>query len=152
MRETSWRDKTRPKATEIVNKQPRVSNRVKIRSSIFAPLLVASRSHVLPDQKAEREHEPNRRTSPKCSSCTLPASEPDCAQTPAHPGPRAALSSSMFTITPPTGIPKSWNQPMNREITAMGSASGNVTKKNAVFCSSVSRCCAWSCAERSACK
>jgi hypothetical protein len=66
--ETSWRDKTRPNATEIVNKQPRVSNSVKIRSSIFAPLLEASGSHALADQKVEPEPEPNRRTSPKCSS------------------------------------------------------------------------------------
>jgi hypothetical protein len=40
--ETSWGDKTRPNATEIVNKQPRVSNKVKIRSAIFALLLAAS--------------------------------------------------------------------------------------------------------------
>jgi len=49
--ETSWRDQTRPNATKIVNKQPRASNRVKIRSSVFARLLGASGSHALPDQK-----------------------------------------------------------------------------------------------------
>ena len=53
--------------------------------------------------------------------------------------PSAWRSSTMFTITPPTGMPNSWNQPMKRLITAMGSASGSVTKKNAVRSASVSR-------------
>src|SRR5213592_292725 len=35
------------------------------------------------------------------------------------------------------GIPDSWNQPMKRLITAIGSASGSVTKKNAVRVASV---------------
>jgi len=42
-----------------------------------------------------------------------------------------------LTITPPTGMPKSWNQWMKRRITAMGSASGRVTKKKAVSSGSV---------------
>jgi len=52
-----------------------------------------------------------------------------------------ALGSSWitsFTTTPPTGIPKSVNRLMNRRITAIGSASGRVTKKNAVCPGSVS--------------
>ena len=35
----------------------------------------------------------------------------------------------MLTSTPPTGMPKSWNQLMKRVMTAIGSASGSVTKK-----------------------
>src|SRR5213592_1965751 len=49
----------------------------------------------------------------------------------------ARRSRTMLTITPPTGIPNSWNQPMKRLITAIGSASGSVTKKNAVRVASV---------------
>jgi hypothetical protein len=37
-----------------------------------------------------------------------------------------------FTTTPPTGMPNSRNQLMNRVMTAMGRLSGKVTKKNAV--------------------
>src|SRR5439155_591404 len=51
--------------------------------------------------------------------------------------PSARRSRTMLTITPPTGIPNSWNQPMKRLITAIGSASGSVTKKNAVRVASV---------------
>ena len=36
---------------------------------------------------------------------------------------------SMLTSTPPTGMPKSWNHWMKRVMTAMGRASGRVTKK-----------------------
>ena len=49
----------------------------------------------------------------------------------------------MFTMTPPTGMPNSWNHPMKRVITAMGSASGSVTKKNAVLSASVRSRRAW---------
>ncbi len=48
-----------------------------------------------------------------------------------------------LTITPPTGIPKSVNQSMKRRITAIGSASGSVAKKKAVFAGSVSSSRAW---------
>ena len=51
----------------------------------------------------------------------------------AAPAPTEALSISMLTRTPPTGIPKSWNHWMKRVITAMGRASGRVTKKKEVF-------------------
>ena len=54
-----------------------------------------------------------------------------------------SLSISMFTTTPPTGMPNSLNQSMKRVITAMGSASGRVTKKKAVFSLSVSSSLAW---------
>ena len=42
-----------------------------------------------------------------------------------------------LTMTPPMGIWKAWTQVMNRSITAIGRASGKVTKKNAVFSESV---------------
>jgi len=53
--------------------------------------------------------------------------------------PTEALSISILTRTPPTGMPKSWNHWMKRVMTAMGSASGSVTKKNDVFSGSVRR-------------
>ena len=49
----------------------------------------------------------------------------------------------MLTTTPPTGMPNSWNQEMKRVMTAIGSASGRVTKKKAVRSASVSRSRAW---------
>ena len=52
--------------------------------------------------------------------------------------PAATASITMFTSTPPTGIPKSLNHWMKRVNTAIGSACGSVTKKDAVSAGSVS--------------